>query len=450
MTSGSTGGWASFAGPSKPTNPNDPKGWGWVGPFVTGLAGAAGGPFGPLIAGGMGALGSLNDKVSGFQGTDKGFSNVWRVPLGAFGGYGLGALGSGVGGAISGGLKSGISGIGSGFGQGMSKYLGTNIIPGLGGSNPTAWFGGSNAIPTKYGSMMQPLYGGQPAITGTAALAGAGASNAVRGANMGANIANLLNAGKAPIEGGSAQGVDWLNKAWSGAKDTATNLLGKNPLLTAAGLGTSALGLLANGGKPTQVPRSDYWNEYTNRLLGDTPLKSAATTQAISLMNRPEPGFTPVSEEMYEAAVRRNKEEEINAEKNLRTEYKGVRPGADIESDSGFRQDVLKMRDKFAKERMALNYELAYNREKEYNSRIDDYYKTKSNYLTNILKLDNDMISQFSELAQNDQNWLMANAGLTAQQAQNFKDLFADLGSHMMKSGLGLTWNDYFNQAKAM
>ena len=113
-TSGSTGGWASFAGPSTPTNPNDPKGWGWVGPAATMAAGMI--PIaGPLIAGGMGAAGSLGGG-SGFQGTDKGWSNLGSTALGALGGYGAGALGAGIGGAGSRLLTGGgLSGIGSGF-----------------------------------------------------------------------------------------------------------------------------------------------------------------------------------------------------------------------------------------------------------------------------------------------------------------------------------------------
>lgn len=253
-TSGSTGGWASFAGPSTPTNPNDPKGWGWMGPALTAAAGAFGGPFGPLISAGMGAMGSMNDKYSGFQGTDKGWSNLWTTPLGGLAGYGMGTLGAGVGGAAKTAFQGGLKGLGgrlaSGFGAGVNQFTGTNIIPGWKGSNPQAWFGGANAIPTKSGNITQPLYGGQPAQTGSqyasqavrfsggqflpGAAAGV-ASNLATGAGEGANVA----ASAAPAGAGAGTG----GTAFSSMKD-----------LIGAGLATGA-GAMSLMSKP---PTYDY------------------------------------------------------------------------------------------------------------------------------------------------------------------------------------------------
>lgn len=135
-TSGSTGGWASFAGPSTTTNPNDPAGWGWVGPALTAASGAI--PVvGPLISAGLGASGAMGGGT-GFQGTDKGWSNLGSTALGALGGYGLGGIGAGVGGAISGASSGGLGALGSGFTSGVQGYLGTPIIPGISQTSGTA------------------------------------------------------------------------------------------------------------------------------------------------------------------------------------------------------------------------------------------------------------------------------------------------------------------------
>lgn len=474
MTSGSTGGWASGLGPSQPYNIKDPSGNGWAGPLLTGAAGMLPFGIGPLVAGAMGAAGSMNNGT-GFQGTDSGWSNLWKTPVGALSGYGLGSIGSGVGQAIKGGISgasgglSGItSGIGSGFGQGVSNYLGTPIIPGMGstsggaiGNNIMGMFNPSQQgyqatlAGTKLGASMGPGIGnaaGSAAASGAQGFGSGILPQLANRAGSGTSIANRqtvtpqnYQANQVPI----GPGQEWINKGGQ----TNSNLFGDNPLMTLGGAGVAALGNMGPGKadySKQQVPRGDYWNEYTNRLLGGTPLKTAATTNMMGLMERPAPGFNPVSDEMYSAAVRKNKEMEVEAEKNLRTEYKGVRPGADVESDSGFRQDLLKMRDKFAKERMAINTELDFNREKEYNTRTDDFYNQKANYLTNVLKLDNDTMQQYAQLAQMDENWLMMNAGLNAQEAQNFKNLFGDIGQYLMNQGTGQNWQSYYNNALSM
>jgi hypothetical protein len=478
MTSGSTGGWASGLGPSQPYNIHDPSGNDWAGPLVTGIMGALGGPFGPLISGGMGAMGSMGGGT-GFQGTDAGWSNLWKTPLGALGGYGAGTLGSGVGSAIQGGITgasgglSGItSGIGQGFGQGTARFLGTPIIPGMGstsggaiGNNIMGMFNPSQQgyqatlAGTKLGASMGPGIGnaaGSAAASGAQGFGSGILPQLAKRTGSGTNIANRqtvtppnYQASQVPINAGQ----EWLNKQGNitASGKFLGGALGDNPLMTAAGLGVSALGALQGRGEGAQEwPRSDYWNEYTNRLLGGSPLKTAATTNMLGLMERPAPGFNPVSDEMYSAAVRKNKEMEVEAEKNLRTEYKGVRPGADVESDSGFRQDLLKMRDKFAKERAAINTELAFNREKEYNTRTDDFYNQKANYLTNVLKLQQDEISQYAQWAQLDQNILESQFGLSAGEAANFKKLFGDIGAQMMNVGTGQNWQSYYDKALQM
>lgn len=163
MTSGSTGGWASFAGPSNPYNPNDPAGWGWVGPALTLGAGA----INPLLSIGMGAMGSMGGGT-GFQGTDYGWGNILPTVLGGVGGYGLGSMGAGLAGGLGNVFGGqGLSSFGPGFQSGLQKYLGTDLIPGMKGSNPLAWFGGDKATPATGGTMLDP-YAGTGQQTGLA------------------------------------------------------------------------------------------------------------------------------------------------------------------------------------------------------------------------------------------------------------------------------------------
>src|SRR3990167_3883979 len=130
---------------------------------------------GPALSIGGGLIG-MAGRGTGFQGTDKGFGgNILPMLSGGLMGYGLGGIGAGIGSGLKG--LTGGTGFLSGAKAGMGGYFGTNIIPGMGGSNPVSWFGGANAIPTKTGSMMQPLYGGAPAVTG-AGITGAGATGA--------------------------------------------------------------------------------------------------------------------------------------------------------------------------------------------------------------------------------------------------------------------------------
>lgn len=134
MTAGSTGGWAKGL---EPWGPALTGAMGMLSPFSAGITGA--------LAAGMGAAG-MAGKGSGFQGTDKGWGNVIPTLLGGIQGYGLGAVGKGIGTGIQsmmGGMPSGAMStftagqtgpnagtwgqgfggmFGSGFGQGVTNY----------------------------------------------------------------------------------------------------------------------------------------------------------------------------------------------------------------------------------------------------------------------------------------------------------------------------------------
>jgi hypothetical protein len=164
-TSGSTGGWAKGI---EPWGPAITGAFGALSPFTAGITGG--------IAAGMGAAG-MAGKGTGFQGTDKGWSNLGSTALGALSGWGLGGLGAGIGGAVKGAAQGGLGAIIPGFTKASGTYFNAPF----------------NAI----GNMMKPVtsglntFGVAP-LTGSQGTMGTGAfgANAAQGgvgANFGAN-----------------------------------------------------------------------------------------------------------------------------------------------------------------------------------------------------------------------------------------------------------------------
>lgn len=138
MTQGSTGGSFAWAGNKTPTNPNDPAGWGWVGPAITTAAGAVN----PLFSAGLGAIGASG--VGGFQGTDKGWGNVGQMLLGAGAGYGLGTIGAGLKGGL-GAMLSPTATIGAPGTTGSMSIMGQGANFGAPAAGLDAFAGGFGA-----------------------------------------------------------------------------------------------------------------------------------------------------------------------------------------------------------------------------------------------------------------------------------------------------------------
>jgi hypothetical protein len=183
MTAGSTGGWA--AGLQK------------FGPVLNAALGAI-----PVIGPAAAAIGGMAGMSGGgFQGTDKGASNILSTALGGLSGYGMGTIGSGVGA----GLKSFASGTGfmSGFGKGATGYLNTPIIPGISGSSGTG-------IAKGIGSVLSPAGSTTTSGSGATGVLNTIASNADKGiigttgATGGTSSFNLSNISKLVLGGAGA------------------------------------------------------------------------------------------------------------------------------------------------------------------------------------------------------------------------------------------------------
>lgn len=100
--------------------------------------------------------------------------------------------------------------------------------------------------------------------------------------------------------------------------------------------------------------------------------------------------------------------------------YKSLRPGADIETDSSFKRDMMELQDAQGKRR------------------VDQIAKYRFEYLTKQLQMSELELRQMQELANLDIATIMMQLGVDAQAAQDFKQTFSNLGGALMQKGLGI------------
>lgn len=380
MTSGSTGGWAGFASPTA-------KGIGkYIGPALTSLAGIVPG-VGPFLSAGMGASGMMGGGT-GFQGTDKGWSNLGSTALGTLSGFGAGGIGKGVAGGLSsigagggfgGGLSNALTNFGTGFQTGMSQYGATAAAPfkSLGNffTGGAAAGGGGNMAPytaaelarmpgagTAYTGLSPAqalsLRGGQMAgnmaqFAGPNQLFGTGASPFTVGATSGANQM-LTGAGTGAMGGygttGTSAGIP------AGGADWGTRMLNffKKPenLLGIASMTGSALQRTPDYQGPA------YLGQLTEAMLGgkgisDIDKQSRALLGDVQ-MGEGRWGYEGASDEYFNAATRRIDESYEQAEKDLLKRYKHY--GGEESQD--FNMALQRLRQDQAREKAAIGTEM--------------------------------------------------------------------------------------------
>ena len=398
-TAGSTGGWAGSFAPGQK--------YGFVGPLLTTAAGAIPG-VGPFISAGMGAAGMAG--AGGFKGTDYGWGNLGSTIGGAALGYGEGLLGQSIG-----------SGLYSAAG-GMPVGASSTWAPGQIGANAGTW--GKGAL---------GAFGSGFGVTGIGKM-GTSALNKFGG------TATKTGAGTMPVGAAStyAPGQIGANAGTYGAGATTWN-----PAQFATGAAISALPYFTGTPKGTEIPPSPMYGEYTQRLLKGTELGQYGREGMKDLESRwAEPQFTPLSDEMYSASVRKNKEMEEQAIKSLDAEWQGIQPGANIANNRNYAATKRDIQQRFGDERMAIQTELDFNREKEYMGRLDQYFTNKMNYFTTIMGLSQNEINQFGQLAQLDIAQIQSQAMLSAGEAVQFKQLFGDIGGYLLRGATGMTYQD--------
>ena len=120
-----------------------------------------------------------------------------------------------------------------------------------------------------------------------------------------------------------------------------------------------------------------------------------------------------------------------DAKNNLTDQYKALRPNADIESDSAFRKDMMKLEGDWAEKKSNLLAKLEYRNRQDYLNRQAGDIKT-------ALGLDEQTFNRYADLAQLDLDKIMLQTGLDYATASQFKQIFGDFGGMLMQRGLGL------------
>lgn len=405
-TKGSTGGWAKpFAKPAA------------LLPAAAALAaipvtGGLSGAFLPQLA----ALGATGGLIGGIQGATTG---IWGKP--------------GASSALKGGAMGALQGAGvSGLGQTVGGLTGAGSTAAASGANNAAYLSSTGYNPAMYGmggTSGTGLYGAGLAGGAAGGTAGAlGVSGGLAGMGTGASYAGL-----------NSLATGFGNEA---AKTGLSSLFsGMNPYQVGAGLGISALGSM--GSKTPQMELSPMYGEATSRLLGGQGISELGSLGREKLMGNLNQGFESSPDAYYEASTRRLNESYDKAEKDYAAQYKGLRPGANVENDSAYREGINKLRQDRARETSAIAADLDYRREGEYLTR-------QAQSIQQALGVDEQTMQDYMAIAQMDTERLAMNTGISYGEAQQFKDIFGQLGGAFMQRGLGLDSNSSLQRLIAL
>ena len=184
-----------------------------------------------------------------------------------------------------------------------------------------------------------------------------------------------------------------------GGKD-AMSMFGKNPQQTLLGAGLEGIGQFGiqtpNMPDISELPSVQQLRNFNFNSIGEL---DPALEQAINN------DFQRIEEREYQAFVAR---------------YKSLRPGADIESDSNFKRDLMEL------QRM------------QGSRRADALAKYRFEMIQTNLQISQAELAQLQDMAQMDIDVIMGQMGLDYANAQKFKDTFTRLGDTMISQGMGI------------
>lgn len=369
----------------------------------------------PQVAGGVLTLAGMPYLGAGVAGIGSGVSNYQDT-----GSYGKAALAGGVGALTAnmgaGALKGGIEG---------AKAAGPGLFAKAGGAASGAYTGSTQFLPGfgAGGKFAGPLTAGAAktgnlALSGGAALPGATGSTLYGGAAPASGYVGGIGAGANPAVSAGLPGMGQVAAAPGGIN------MGK----TLAGFAVPMIGN-AMVGTPEVPDISGITNSLKTSADGSiSPIGSLGIEKLTSRLNT-QPGSLP---EEYKNAQLANFDESYNqAKDNLVSQYKALRPGADIETDSAFRQDMMKLENDFAKQKTNLLANLEYqNQQSQLTQQAAD--------IQTALGVDTNTFNKYAEIAQLDLDKIMLEYGVDYATASQFKSIFADFGSLLAQKGLGL------------
>ena len=126
--------------------------------------------------------------------------------------------------------------------------------------------------------------------------------------------------------------------------------------------------------------------------------------------------------EDQKAMIVNNLDEQLQGVRDeLKQRFKALRPGSDIENDSSYREAIMELESDFAERKSRVLSEFQLTTGRQTTQDLKSLALTEAGYTQ-------DQISTLAQLAQLDVQSLAYKTGLSAQEAQEFKEMFAQLG----------------------
>ena len=248
---------------------------------------------------------------------------------------------------------------------------------------------------------------------------GGAASNV--GQNVGKGILDMFSGAKSPSMQpayGASRGGASLAQSFQNMLPMAGNAgrmgpdgggLGANPAQKTGGLGKSIMDLFSgNGGQIAAGLAIPALGQAFAPKVNTPDIGSLQSVQ--NLRNYKNSSLPPGVEDSINRSTAINEEQQM---RQLRDVYKNARPGTDYTTDSAYQRDLANLQ-----RNQTLN-------------RAD----AQANAL---LQFNQQELSHLSELAQTDIYNIMIKLGMDAQEAEQFKQTYSNVGSMFLQSGLGL------------
>lgn len=391
--------------------------------------------FSPAISAGIGALANKDNRLGG--------------AMQGFAGGGLGqSLGSGISQGIGGLTKPGgtfgkaMSGFGAGAQAGAKNYM--NAIPGMGGTFSGAGVdaGPQGALAKFFGGMgsgkrqpaaPQKVSGGGTNPFSISKEVGTQNLNPYQQASSNMGVAPTPTPGSVPsVQNASAgTGPGVLSKIFGQAGATTPEKQSSMmDQFKKAAIGTGIAGIGDMFAPKVETPNvagigQDLQARMQAGELGDPVAKKAGMQELLATLGRPM-GEVPMS--AFNLGDSKSDEAKIKALQNYTNHWKNIRPGADFSNDAEFQRGYQEIVQEYDNNRIM-------ERDQQQFQYDQQQRQEKYNYMVQALNIDQAQMEQYIALADLEVNQLMMEYGISAQEATEFKSLFADFGQNISEGG---------------
>ena len=202
------------------------------------------------------------------------------------------------------------------------------------------------------------------------------------------------------------------------------------------GLGQAAvgggIGLIGDMMAPkVEVPNlaglgADLQTQLKEGQLGDPVAKAAGMKELLGVLGQ---NMGEVPTNAFTLGDTKGEEAKQKALANYVSQWKGIRPGADFSNDPEFVRGYNEIQKQYDDERVM-------QRDQQQYQYLQQQMEQKKQYMMQALNVDQAQIEQYVQLAQLNVDQLMLEYGLSVGEAQQFKDLFSDMGQ-LAAEGMG-------------